>query len=613
MKGFVFITLLFLPAMQLAGQSKNVDSLLNILETKNLTTSERLSLYLEISGKYLENDNEKTIKYAGEGLRLAEKENDKAKSSDFCNHLGITYYTISSYDTAYLHLQKAIDFAVEINDKSLEAVAHMSLGNLFRRQANYEEALNSYTMSMRISDSINNKERYATALVNIAGIYRMTKDSEKALEYLEQAELISKEAESTYLQLMVNYQLGTIYQGKKQLDKALEYAHKTNELSRLIGEKKMEITNLYLMAKIYESLSDFDKALSNIQECLLLAEEYGDKRLLMGVIIGAASINLNQQHYEESAALSLKAWNMDTTDLVYARDASFYLTISYIHLGNKEQAVNILSEYNNIIRKIDEKQYQQSLADMEIKYETEKKEILIASLEKERLLYVWLSVSGFLSAVSCCIVLLLMLRNARKKRWLIATESLRKGEISERIRITKDLHDRLGGSLSAVKIGLKNDDNMHKISNKIDICIKELREIMNNIMPASLQRNGLKGALEDFCADFTNLNFHFFGETKRININQEYSLYCCARELVNNALKHADATTINLQLVQSRKYTTLTVQDDGCGFDEKTVLKGYGLDDILDRITACRGKLNIYSEPGKGTETVIELKVESFS
>jgi len=328
----------------------------------------------------------------------------------------------------------------------------------------------------------------------------------------------------------------------------------------------------------------------------------------MGIIIAAASINMNQQHYEESAVLSLKAWNMDTTNLFYARDASFYLTISYLYLGNKEQAVNFLMEYNKFIRKIDENQYQQSLADMEVKYETEKKEILIASLEKERLLYVWLSVSGFLLAVSSGIVLFLMIRNARKKRWIVATESLRKGEISERIRITKDLHDRLGGSLTAVKIGLMSDDNMHKISDKIDVCVKELREIMNNIMPVSLQRNGLKGALEDFCSDFSNLNFYFFGEAKRINMNQEYSLYCCARELVNNALKHADAATINLQLVQSRKYTTLTVQDDGCGFDENTVLKGYGLDDIRDRVTTCQGKLDITSAPGKGTETVIELR-----
>ena len=94
-------------------------------------------------------------------------------------------------------------------------------------------------------------------------------------------------------------------------------------------------------------------------------------------------------------------------------------------------------------------------------------------------------------------------------------------------------------------------------------------------MPVSLQKHGLKGAFEDFCIDVPNLYFHFFGEAKRTNINQEYALHCCARELVSNALKHSSATNINLQLVQSKKYTSLTVQDNGCGFDEISVKKGY--------------------------------------
>jgi len=169
------------------------------------------------------------------------------------------------------------------------------------------------------------------------------------------------------------------------------------------------------------------------------------------------------------------------------------------------------------------------------------------------------------------------------------------------------LHDRLGGSLSAVKIGLKNSESLQTINDKIDTCMKELREIINNVMPVSLQKFGMKGALEDFSAGFSNLHFHFFGEDRRINPNHEYAVYCCARELVNNALKHSGATNINLQLIQSRKHVSLTVQDNGCGFDEKAIQKGYGLENIRNRVTTCRGKIDITSAPGKGTETVIEL------
>ena len=246
---------------------------------------------------------------------------------------------------------------------------------------------------------------------------------------------------------------------------------------------------------------------------------------------------------------------------------------------------------------------------MDVKYETEKKEMRIASLEKERRLYLWLIISAGLLLVALVIMLLLTIKNARKQRRIIAAEALQEGEISERDRIAQDLHDRLGGSLTAVKIGLKNAESIQNFDGKIDTCMKELRDITNNIMPRSLKKFGMKGALEDFSAKLPNLHFHFFGEEKRISLNQEYVVYCCARELVNNALKHSGATSINLQLIQRRRHVSLTVQDNGCGFEEKTVMKGDGLQNIRNRIGTCKGKIDIYSTPGKGTEAVIELKI----
>jgi signal transduction histidine kinase len=68
-----------------------------------------------------------------------------------------------------------------------------------------------------------------------------------------------------------------------------------------------------------------------------------------------------------------------------------------------------------------------------------------------------------------------------------------------------------------------------------------------------------------------------------------------------------------VQNVDSLVNVSLTVQDDGCGFDEKTFVKGDGLQNIRNRIASCRGKLDIASSPGNGTETVIELRVEPLN
>ena len=128
-------------------------------------------------------------------------------------------------------------------------------------------------------------------------------------------------------------------------------------------------------------------------------------------------------------------------------------------------------------------------------------------------------------------------------------------------------------------------------------------------MPASLQY-GVKVALEDFSAQFPNVHFHFFGLNNRFEERSEFVIYCCASELVGNSLKHSEADTINLQLVQDDKHITLTVQDNGKGYDVNTIKKGLGLNNIYDRVASCNGKIDVVSSPTKGTETTIELNIK---
>ena len=165
------------------------------------------------------------------------------------------------------------------------------------------------------------------------------------------------------------------------------------------------------------------------------------------------------------------------------------------------------------------------------------------------------------------------------------------------------------GNLSAIKLELnKHAEALQNVRDQLDKCISDIRDTAHDLMPASLQF-GMKVALGDFAAQFPNVRFHFFGEEKRIGERMEFVVYCCANELVNNAIKHSGAENINLQLIQDEKHVTLTVSDDGCGFDEKTAIKGFGLKSIKNRVASCNGKIDIVTSPGMGTETTIELKI----
>ena len=109
----------------------------------------------------------------------------------------------------------------------------------------------------------------------------------------------------------------------------------------------------------------------------------------------------------------------------------------------------------------------------------------------------------------------------------------------------------------------------------------------------------------------TNVYFQFFGENKRVENKNELMIYYCAYELVNNSYKHSGAKNIAVQLVQDDNRISLTVQDDGCGFDVDSVTHGSGLKNVHNRVTVLNGILDMTSSPENGTETIIELRVES--
>lgn len=272
---------------------------------------------------------------------------------------------------------------------------------------------------------------------------------------------------------------------------------------------------------------------------------------------------------------------------------------------------------------------------MEIKYETEKKQAQIESLETEKKWYIVLSVAGLLMLLLAFGLLLSRHRlNVQKRHFaeqqikqleqekqLVATLSVLEGENAERSRLSQDLHDGLGGMLSVIKLNLGNiqlpptmsETDHNRFTNAmsmLDQFIVELRRVAHNMMPESLMRYGIKTSLEDFCRSIPEVNFQFFGENPRLDSRLEVLIYRCAYELINNAVKHASATRIDVQLTVDKKLISLTVRDDGTGFDPKTVHYGAGFINMRNRISVYNGKINIYSELDRGSEITIEIELK---
>ena len=619
----------------------NVDSLVNVLETQEHTPAKQFELYIQIVEEYYHYDTEKTILYSEKGLELAEKEKDKSAAAKLCLYLGLAHYQKADYDTSFLFYEKGLNLAVEIKDKATEAKIYANIGLSYRMLEKYSIALEYFIKSLAISESLGDKDAQAKVLVNIGGIYRALNNPDRALEYLEQAKAIAESLKTPYLLACVYHALGLAYSDKKDYEKRLEYLQMTLEFSRIANDKQYEIISLGSLSLTYSDIyKNYDKALEYARESLKIAEEFGTPRLIVGSWISLAQIYRAQERYEECDVTASKAWELDSTSMEYAAYSALNILYSNVYLGNKDKAVYFLKKYHELNKQHNDKSLHDSLSDMEVKYETEKKEMRIAALEEKERLYIWLGVAGGALLLMAFGVLFFRYRmNVQKRKvieqqhkiaeqqikqleqekLLVATQAVLDGETAERSRLARDLHDGLGGMLSVIKLNLKdmtgyavidNPDatRFHKALEMLDQSIGELRRVAHHLMPESLMRYGLKVSLEDFCRAIPNTHFQYLGENPRLDSRLEVLIYRCAYELVNNAVKYADATSINLQLMIDKGIISLTVQDNGSGFDPEAVSSGMGLENIRARVSPYNGKMTIYSSPGKGTEVSIEME-----
>jgi signal transduction histidine kinase len=186
----------------------------------------------------------------------------------------------------------------------------------------------------------------------------------------------------------------------------------------------------------------------------------------------------------------------------------------------------------------------------------------------------------------------------------------------ERKRIAGDLHDSLGPLLSSVKLNMnsidvnnqQDQDIIDKAGRHIDEIISSLRQISYNLLPNTLQRNGLTEALKEFINHIQHKNsvhVHLY-LLKEIHIAKEKEIHVfrMLQEIIHNTIKHANAKNLYIGISEENSNLQVWVKDDGSGFDmEKTkaVSGGLGLKSLESRIEILNGQLSVESLPQQGT------------
>lgn len=472
------------------------------------------------------------------------------------------------------------------------ANANEELGDFYNSYGKPDKALPYYEEALRINLGENNEEGIATVLNGIAEAYLNLGNNLKALEFTEKSLVYSVKNKLVLLQ---PFTYAIVYRANKALGNELE-ALRANQkywgLKDSIDLKK-RIIDLGDVRRLYELNQ------AKIQrEKEKLIEEY--------------RVNSMQKQYELASLKSEKLMQ------------GYRLTAISEEL-KKEEA---LATTQHLKIEAERQKHDQEKLHKQIKINELGSKLTLAEQKRTSL---WL-IMGLISILGVSAIIYSLVLQKKNKQLQTKNreiqEALLKGQTIERKRVASELHDNVGSLLSAVRVSLLtlNSEKLPNQDKKVygqlqqmveDAC-REVRLISHNLLPEELEKFGLEHALEKMVERLnisTKIEFTLNTKgLKGISLDKTVSfhLYSICLELINNILKHAEATDGVITFRQNNDTLELFVRDNGKGIEESVnmaQLKGKGLTIIEERVEAMGGLIDISSNAGSGTVTHISIPI----
>lgn len=423
-----------------------------------------------------------------------------------------------------------------------------------------------------------------------------------------------------------------------QLDSAKYYVEKGIAMAREYEDLPVQANGLNILASYYIDRKDFDKALACMQEAAGIRAQIGDPFFIVSDMSQLSYLLAKTGKHKEAMSIINKAIDYATQNKIESKLPLLYQVLSQNlydkkdFKGSADALFKLLSLQDSIYHKASA----QSLADMQVKYETSQKEKTIQAQQYELSRKNYFLIGSIALSVLIILLAILIIRNRQHKQEVrlqkiileqqdVAAKSIVVAEENERKRIASDLHDGLGQMLTAARFNLNGiSDNMAFLSDQdklvfekavklLDESCLEVRNVSHNIMPNALMKSGLGNAVKDFIEKIRNTELGITLNTSGINgsidANVEIMIYRIIQECVNNALKHSGATKLDISLINDHDGLNLTIEDNGKGFDLATLSleKGIGMKNIRTRTRYLKGTIDIDSRPGHGTLIAIHI------
>ena len=609
-------------------RNARVDSLEAALKSSNPPKGEQLlRAYDELMRGYLHYDSTKASDYGRKALALSYELNGLNVRQNVIRHFAQMLYAREEYDEAVALYQQALAVVdtmttlkryTERDIDDARSTIYGNMGNLYNIQDKAHLAIHYYRLALPIFEKYDWKESQVILYYNIGELYGQMDNLDEAERNYQKAIEKGVASGDSLMMAIPKKGLVGVYFNRGEHDKALRTVNEV--LAYYKAHCKEEpVDYAYMLAmKARILLMEGHEDVAAAKTCVAEALPYIDSTEMMfddtsTIYMAACELAMAEKQWQKALDYGLKSVHLDSTATVADKGGYMLLAEIYTELGDKEKAREYMTKTYDMMSRYATDHYQSGLSQMEVLYETEKKEAAIRQLTREKQWLVW---GGVLALLVLLLVVLLFVVWGRSKQLSrkheLVTAKL-EGELAERVRLSRDLHDRLGGLLTALKLSLPEESPAVQLT---DEAITEMRNVSHHLLPDSLRRNGLRTALRDYCQTLKAVSFSFVGDEQYIQHAE--TIYCLVYELVNNAIKSAQAQHIRVQLIAEKDYTAVNVSDDGKGIkSEKVIVKsekfataqdGMGLQNIRERVEALHGTLDVNSKPGEGTEINIELK-----
>ncbi len=584
---------------------------------------------------------------SGESLQLQEKEKDDYARTYALYDQSIKFYNQKDYTRSNYYCQQALEIAIA-HDFSFEELhlCRPSLNNSFFLSGDYTNAMKISSAGLSKAAQIKDTNRVAHYNNVIGYIHMRQKNFTQATQYFQLNLQLYRSIADTFSEAGALCNLSELYIARGNYDSAISFLQTAKKVYHSMKdssfftpqEREAYISNK--MAEAYKLKGECHHALPFALNATLIAT-----RQVAGMnLYDEASYYINTGAIynclglPDSAVFFLRQGRAIAKSIIhreYIRDADEQLAIAFARQKLFDSAYLYHFSFAKLKDSINEESNQQDILQREASLRIEQqRQLQQSALERQKL---WRNIIIGIALFSLVTLGFLYNRyRLRQKNRYQQQLNRQQNELfnaiaatqdQERKRIAEDIHDSLGSILSAAKLKLsalkegrpemkgEQLENYQVTMQLLDEASGELRNISHNIMPATLSKLGLVAALRNLINNITShsgmqINFSSHGLEQRLDEHSEMSIYRIILELINNIVKHAEASKVTVQLVRHPDYINLSVEDNGRGFDYQNALKikkGIGLGNILSRVEYLKGKINVDALPGRGTTVIIDI------